>query len=63
MSINSRHKGGAQVVLFDGSVKFISENIEQIGGDTTWDTGTPNAPNTLLEYLLARNDGQVVGEF
>ena len=63
MSINSRHKGGAQVVLFDGSVKFISENIEQIGGDTTWQTTTPNAPNTTLEYLLSRNDGQVVGEF
>ena len=63
MSMNSRHTGGAHVLLADGSVRFISENIEQIGNDVTWETGTPHTPNTLLEYLLARNDRQVVGEF
>lgn len=44
---NSFHAGGTQTLLTDGSVRFITENIDM---------------NTLL-CLSARNDGQVVGEF
>ncbi len=44
---NSFHKGGIQVLLTDGSVRFVTENINM---DT-------------LRALAARNDGQVVGEY
>lgn len=43
----SRHAGGVQGALVDGSVRFFSENIDLV----TW------------QRLGARNDGLVVGEF
>ncbi len=46
-SFSSIHKGGAQCVLADGSVKFITENI---------DAGIQKA-------LATRGAGEVVGEF
>lgn len=45
--INSFHTGGIHVALTDGSIRFISENLDF----------------TLLTLLCVRNDGQVVGEF
>ncbi len=51
---SSLHKGGAQFVMGDGAVRFISENVDDdLGGGT----------NTTFERLINRNDGQVVGEF
>ena len=47
VTMRSHHKGGAQVALGDGSVRFISNNI---------DLGTHHA-------LAGRSDGVVVGEF
>jgi prepilin-type N-terminal cleavage/methylation domain-containing protein len=47
MSFGSWHQGGAQVVLGDGGVRFISENINM---DTYHNLGT-------------MNDGLVIGEF
>ena len=47
MSASSYHTGGAQVCLGDGSVRFISENID----NGTW------------VKLGVRNDGTVLGEF
>lgn len=47
MPFRSAHRGGAQFVLADGSVRFISENI---------DFATYTA-------LMDRSDGSVVGEF
>jgi type II secretory pathway pseudopilin PulG len=44
---SSWHTGGAQVVLGDGSVRFLSENIDPI----------------ILTNLMRRSDGQTVGEF
>ena len=46
-SFSSYHIGGAQFVLGDGSVRFLSENID---GDT-------------LVKLANRKDGEVLGEF
>lgn len=43
----SAHVGGVQSVLGDGSVRFISENIN----------------GTLFQYLGSRSDGNVIGEF
>ena len=45
--VNSFHTGGIQVGLGDGSIRFISENI---------DFGT-------LQKLCSMNDGDTVGEF
>lgn len=46
-SFNSLHTGGAQFALSDGSVRFISQNVDRA---------------TML-YLGAMQDGKVVGEF
>jgi len=45
--LNSAHTGGVQVLLNDGSARFISDNIDML----------------TLKRLCARNDGQVIGEF
>lgn len=47
VSAASQHKGGVQVVLADGAVRFVSENINL----QTW------------RNLGQRNDGNVLGEF
>ena len=43
----SLHIGGAQISLCDGSVRFISENVNL----------------AIFRNVFARNDGQVLGEF
>lgn len=58
---SSVHVGGAQFVMCDGSVRFISENID-------YKSTGPNADaalwaTTTFARLLCRNDGQVMGEF
>lgn len=45
--LNSAHTGGVQLLMGDGAVKFISENINM----------------ATLTYLAARDDGQVVGDY
>ena len=57
-AFSSPHEGGCHFLLCDGSVRFISENI-----DHSVDGNSGTAPNSLFEYLLARNDREVVGEF
>jgi len=47
MGYKSRHTGGAQVLLGDGTVRFISENIEYL----------------TYQRLGDRHDNQTVGEF
>lgn len=47
MTSGSLHTGGVQVVLADGSVRFISENID----------------GTTQNYLAKISDGKVIGEF
>jgi hypothetical protein len=45
--LNSAHTGGIQGLLGDGSVRFISDNIDM----------------QTLRLLCSRNDGRVLGEF
>ncbi|HBN76080.1 MAG TPA: prepilin-type cleavage/methylation domain-containing protein [Planctomycetaceae bacterium] len=56
---SSRHQGGAQFVLADGSVRFISENVDSNHGAL----GGTNAVDSTFEKLMARDDGGVIGEF
>ena len=47
MGYKSRHSGGAQLLLGDGGVRFVSENIDYM----------------TYQRLGDRHDGQVVGDF
>ena len=55
-SFSSNHTGGCHFVFADGSVHFISENID-LSAESPWTV------NSTFEALLAIADREVVGEF
>ncbi|MBX3437592.1 MAG: DUF1559 domain-containing protein, partial [Planctomycetaceae bacterium] len=73
-TLSSWHTGGVHCGLADGSVRFISENIDHF--HSVCSDNPENGPDcsgayarerdtvdSLFEYLIATKDGQVVGEF
>jgi prepilin-type processing-associated H-X9-DG protein len=68
-AISSAHAGGVQFALCDGSVRFISENISSnplAAADSASTNGSIppyTGPGWVYQNLLARNDGETIGEF
>lgn len=63
-NLSSRHTGGAQVVMADGSVRFISENIDSGNRSASMtDTTGGQSPYGILGALGSKGGGEVVGEF
>jgi prepilin-type N-terminal cleavage/methylation domain-containing protein/prepilin-type processing-associated H-X9-DG protein len=60
-SISSRHPGGAQVAMADGSVSFISQTIDT-GNQAANDVATPSgkSPYGVWGALGSRNGGEAV---
>ncbi|MCP4787308.1 MAG: DUF1559 domain-containing protein [Fuerstiella sp.] len=72
-SASSSHIGGAQFTFMDGSVHFISENIDHtarawmgnyaMGSQTCFDQQNGGVGFGIYQRLHARNDNLVIGEY
>ncbi|WP_013626723.1 DUF1559 domain-containing protein [Rubinisphaera brasiliensis] len=58
----SRHQGGVQALMADGSVRFVSENIDSGNPSAGKPTSGPS-PYGIWGALSTKSGGEVIGEF
>jgi prepilin-type processing-associated H-X9-DG protein len=52
-AFSSRHKGGVNILMCDGAVRFLADQIESL----------PGPKLGLFQALGGRSDGNAVGDF
>lgn len=62
-SAGSKHVGGAQALMGDGSVRFVSENIDTGNLGTNARGISGRSPYGVWGSLGSRDGGEIVGEF